>query len=83
MQNEDMPIKGRSRYTDQGIIFSTNGKVLNEMKRLYQLSLKLAAAPGDPGDNGDDESDESSESKPQRGDPPPYNPKQNNGNCSH
>ena len=59
MRNEDLSMKGGSRYKDQGILFSMDGKIIDEMRRLYQLSLKVAAAPGgDPGDDGDDESDE-------------------------
>ena len=83
MHNEDMCTKGGSRYADQGIAFSADGKVLDEMKQLYQSSLKSAAAPGDPGDDGDDDSDEPSNSKPWRGDPPPRTPKSNNGDRSH
>jgi len=70
LRNDDLSKKGGSRYTDQGIAFGTDGKILDEMKRLYQLSLKAAAASGDPGDNGDDELDEPSDSIPWRGDPP-------------
>jgi hypothetical protein len=59
MRNEDLSTKGRSLYENQGIAFSVDGKVIDEMKRLYQSSLKAAAAPGgDPGDDGDDESDD-------------------------
>jgi hypothetical protein len=32
MRNEDMSSKGGSRYADQGIVFSTNGNVIDEMK---------------------------------------------------
>ena len=80
--NKDLSKKSGSRYTDQGIAFSADGKVLDEMKQLYQSSLKSAAAPGDPGDDGDDESDKPSDPNLQRGDPPPRNPKQNDGNRS-
>jgi len=83
LRNDDLSKKGGSWYADQGIAFSTDGKVLDEMKRLYQLSLKAAAAPGDPGDDGDDESDELSDPIPWRGDPPPRNPKQKDGSHSH
>ena len=71
LHNDDLSKKGGSQYADQGIAFSTDGKVLNEMKRLYQSSLKAAAAPGDPGDDGNNEWDEPSDPIPRRGDPPP------------
>jgi len=59
MRNEDLSKNGGSHYDDQGIVFSTDGKVLDEMKQLYQSSIKATAAPGgEPGDDGDDESDE-------------------------
>ena len=63
--------------------FSTDGKVLNKMKQLYQSSLKSAAAPGDPGDDSNDELDEPSDHNPQRGDPLPHIPKHNDGSGSH
>jgi len=75
--NNDLSKKSGSWYTDQEIAFSTDGKVLDEMKRLYQSSLKAAAAPGD------DELDEPSDPIPWRGDPPPQNPKQKDGSRSH
>ena len=83
LHNNDLSKKGGSWYTDQGIAFSTDGKVLDEMKRLYQSSHKSAAASGDPGNDGDNESDELSDPNPRRGDPSPRNSKQNDGNCSH
>ena len=59
MQNEDLSLWSGTRIDNQGIAFSTDGKIIDEMKRLYQSSLKVATAPGgDSGDDGDNESDE-------------------------
>ena len=47
--------------------FTADGKVLDEMKQLYQSSLKAAAARGTgPRDEGDDESDEPPDQKARR-----------------
>ena len=47
-----------------------DGKIIDEMRQLYQLFLKVVAAPGgDPGDDGDDKSDEPPKHHPQKGDP--------------
>jgi len=84
MRNEDLSKNGGSHYDDQGIVFSTDGKVLDEMKQLYQSSIKATAAPGgDPGDDRDDESDELSDPNPYRGDPPLHKSNNGNGNSRH
>jgi len=59
IQNADLFEWGYSNYNDQGITFGHNCKVHDEMRNIYQSSLKAVSAPGggDPGDNGDDESD--------------------------
>ena len=65
MRNQDLSLKVGSLIDDQGITFSIDRKVIDEMKELYQSSLKAAAAPGgDPGDDGDDESDKQPGSNP-------------------
>ena len=67
MRNQDLSLKGGSLIDDQGITFSVDRKVMDEMKRLYQSSLKAAVAPGgDPGNDRNDESDEQPGSNPQK-----------------
>jgi len=59
IRNADLFEWGHSNYDDQGIIFGHNREVHDEMRNMYQSSLKAASAPGggDTGDNGDNESD--------------------------
>ena len=65
MRNQDLSLKGGSLIDDQGITFSVDRKLMDEMKRLYQSSLKATAAPGGgPGNDGDDESDKQPGSNP-------------------
>ena len=81
MRIQDLSEKGGSIYNDQGIVFNANGKIIDEMRQLYQLSLKTATAPGrDSGDDGDDESDKSPNLSPQQSDPPPHNLNNGSGN---
>ena len=66
---------GQSNFDDQGITFGPNCEVHDEMKRMYQSSLKAMSAPeAPPGDKGDDESDHRFDRKPQQGGSDPRHP---------
>jgi len=67
IQNADLFEWGHSNYDDQGIMFGPNCVVHNEMRNMYQSSLKAISAPGggDPGDDGDNESDDQSNHHPE------------------
>jgi len=85
--NRDMLEWSASNFDDQGITFGLKGKVLDEMKHMYQFMLRTASAPGAPGDNGGDgdgNSNHSSHRHPEGNDPcPPQNgngPANNGGN---
>ena len=75
IRNADLSEYGQSNFDDQGITFGPNREVRDEMKRMYQSSLKATSAPGaPPGDEGDDESDHCFNHKPQRGGSDPRQP---------
>ena len=66
IRNADLSEYGQSNFDDQGITFGPNHEVCDEMKRIYQSSLKAMSAPGaPPGDEGDNESDHCFNRKPQ------------------
>ena len=76
--NADLFEWGHSNYEDQGITFGPNREVNDEMKNMYQSSLRAATAPGggDPGDEADDDSDNDSHHQQPQDNNDPHRPQQ-------